>query len=54
MKQYTPEEQKMIFAKNLNNYIRLSGKQQKEVAKELGMSPTTLNTWGKSFQIQPN
>ena len=41
----TDEEQKKIFAKNLNRYIYLSGKQQKEVAKDLGYSPTTFNTW---------
>ena len=45
MKDYTPEQQKKIFAKNLNSLIYLTGKQQKEVAKDLGMSPTTLNTW---------
>ena len=33
---YTDEEQKKIFAKNLNYYIAKSGKQQKEVAEELG------------------
>lgn len=41
----TDEEQKRIFTKNINHYISLSGKQQKEVAKELGYSPTTFNTW---------
>lgn len=41
----TDEEQKRIFAKNLTYYISLSGKQQKEVAKDLGYSPTTFNTW---------
>lgn len=39
------EEQKAIFAKNLNYYIYKSGKQQKEIAKDLGISPTTFNTW---------
>lgn len=39
------EEQKKIFSKNLNYYISLSGKQQKEVAKDLGIRPTTFNTW---------
>lgn len=43
----TDEEQKKIFAKNLNYYISLSGKQQKEVAKELGFQVTTFNTWCK-------
>lgn len=47
------DEQKRIFSKNLNYYITNSGKQQKEVAKALGISPTTFNTWcvGK---IMPN
>lgn len=39
------EEQKKIFAKNLNRYIAESGKQQKEIAKALDFSPTTFNTW---------
>lgn len=39
------EEQNKIFSKNLNYYISQSGKQQKEVAKDLGYSPTTFNTW---------
>lgn len=43
----TDEEQKRIFSKNLNYYISLSGKQQKEVAKELGFQVTTFNTWCK-------
>ena len=41
----TDEEQKHIFSKNINYYISLSGKQQKEVAKDLGYNPTTFNTW---------
>lgn len=41
----TEEEQKKIFSKNLNYYISISGKQQKEIAKALGYSPTTFNTW---------
>lgn len=39
------EEQKRIFAKNLNWYIQLNQKQQKEVADDLGINPTTLNMW---------
>lgn len=53
MKNYTPEEQKKIFAKNLNKYIYLTGKQQKEVARDLDMSPTTFNTWCMG-KILPN
>lgn len=41
----TEDEQKRIFAKNLNYYISLSGKQQKEIANDLGFQPTTFNTW---------
>lgn len=41
----TEEEQKKIFSKNINHYISQSGKQQKEIAKDLGYSPTTFNTW---------
>lgn len=43
----TDEEQKRVFAKNLNKYIALNNKQQIDVAKDLGISPTTLNMWCK-------
>ena len=43
----TDEEQKRVFAKNLNKYIDLNNKQQIDVAKELDISPTTLNMWCK-------
>lgn len=38
-------EQKKIFASNLTRYINMSGKTQKEIAKELDVNYTTLNTW---------
>lgn len=41
----TDDEQKKIFAKNLNKYISLNQKQQKEVADDLEINPTTLNMW---------
>lgn len=41
----TDEEQKRIFSKNLSKYIELSGKEQKEIAKDLGFPATTFNTW---------
>lgn len=41
----TDDEQRKIFSKNINKYINQSGKMQKEIAKELGYSPTTFNTW---------
>lgn len=47
----TDDEQKRVFAKNLNRYISLNQKQQKEVAEAIGENPTTLNMWcsGKSL-----
>lgn len=48
----TEDEQRKIFAKNLNYYISLTGKQQKEIAKDLQLSPTTFNTWCKG-KIMP-
>lgn len=41
----TDEEQKKIFSKNLNYYISLNQKQQKEVADYLGINTSTLNMW---------
>lgn len=41
----TEEEQKAIFGKNLTRYVYKSGKEQKQIAKELGFAPTTFNTW---------
>lgn len=43
----TDEEQKKIFSNNLNKYILLSGKQQKEVAEAVGTNPSTFNMWCK-------
>lgn len=43
----TDIERKQIFAHNLSNYIELSGKSQKEIAKTLHISPQALNTWVK-------
>ena len=42
---YEEEKQCRIFSKNLKYYIHKSGKQQKEIAEELGFKPTTFNTW---------
>ena len=47
----TDKEQKRIFAKNLNKYIALNQKQQVDVAKDLDISPTTLNMWCKGNSI---
>lgn len=39
------DTQKKIFARNLTYYIALNGKMQTEVAKDIGVNATTLNTW---------
>lgn len=39
------ELQKIVFAKNLNRYMSLNHKQQVDVARDLGINPTTLNMW---------
>lgn len=49
----TDDEQKRIFAKNLNKYMLLNKKQQIDVAKDLGINPTTLNMWCKGKAL-PN
>lgn len=43
----TEEEQKKTFGKNLSYYVAQSGKEQKQIAKELGYEVTTFNTWCK-------
>lgn len=42
---------KDIFAKNLQKYMVLSGKTQKELAEIIGVAPPTLNEWlkGKKY-----
>lgn len=49
----TDEEQKSVFAKNLNKYMGINQKQQIDVAKDLGINPTTLNMWCKGKAL-PN
>lgn len=39
------EEQRRIFSKNLNHYLEISEKTQKEVADAIGVAPQTFNTW---------
>ena len=49
--EYTDEEEKRIFAKNLNYYLELNELQQKDLAEIIGEKRTTVNTWctGKSL-----
>ena len=39
------QEQKELFARNLNIFLERSNKTQKEVADAIGVSPQTFNTW---------
>lgn len=47
----TDDEQKMIFSKNLNHYVHISGKQQKEIAEQLKFNPKTFNGWCKGLSM---
>lgn len=45
------EEQKRIFAKNLNKYLSIFNKTQKEVADAIDVSPQTFNTWCQGIAL---
>ena len=45
------DKQKKIFSENLNRYIEASGKTQLEIARGIGVSPQTFNTWCKGIAI---
>lgn len=49
----TEEEQIAIFSKNLNNLVNKSGKEQKVVALEMGIKPTTFNNWCTGASMAP-
>lgn len=36
-----------VFARNLSYYINISGRDQKEIAKVVGVAPSTFNEWVK-------
>ena len=38
---------KETFAKNLVYYLNVSGKEQKEVAEDIGVATSTFNDWAK-------
>ena len=44
-------EQKAIFSKNLNKYLSLNNKTQKEVADAINVSPQTFNTWCQGIAL---
>lgn len=45
------KEQKEIFSENLNRFLAIYDKSQKEVADAIGVSPQTFNTWCKGIAI---
>lgn len=45
------ELQKRIFAKNLNKYLSIKNKTQKEVADAIQVSPQTFNTWCQGIAL---
>lgn len=47
----TDEEQRKVFARNLSFQISLTGKSQKDIAKDLGINAPTLNMWVKGNSI---
>lgn len=49
----TNEEQRRIFARNLNFYIAANNQTQKEFAFNIGENPTTVNMWCKGKSIPP-
>lgn len=49
------DDLKKLFVSNIEYYIARTGKNQREVAKDLGYEPTTFNTWcvGKILPTLP-
>ncbi len=45
------EKQQQVFSANLNRLVRDSGKTQKEIADNIGVSPQTFNTWCQGIAI---
>lgn len=51
MEWLSEEELKRIFSKNLNYYINLNQKSQKEVADAIGVIPTTFSSWTRGVSL---
>ena len=41
----TVERQRQILAENINKFLRRKGKTQTDMARELGIAPTTVSSW---------
>lgn len=44
-------EQKKIFSENLNHFLEIHNKTQREVAAAISVSPQTFNTWCKGIAL---
>jgi transcriptional regulator with XRE-family HTH domain len=51
MASISDEKRKEIFARNLNYYVEKVNKSQKEVAKECGVTPQSLNNWLQALSL---
>lgn len=51
MKQIIEDEQKRIFSKNLSYFLSLNDMQQKDLAKVLGVQPSTVTNWIKQTSM---
>ena len=45
------QKQKEIISKNINNFLDMRNLNQSDVAKAIGVSPQTFNTWCKGIAI---
>lgn len=45
------EQQRLIFARNLTNFVAQSGKQQREIASDLGFNQKTFNGWCRALSM---
>ena len=48
------DEQKRIFSANLQRYIRISGKEQKQICSDLGINESTFSQWVNGLAIPRN
>lgn len=51
MASISDEERKIVFSRNLRYYIDKTNKSQKEIAKECGITPQSLNNWLQALSL---
>lgn len=49
----TKKEQREVFSRQLSRYVERSGRQQKDIADDLDVAPTTFNNWCTGVSV-PN